>query len=296
MATYTSYDQVGLKEDVSDIITDITPTDTPMVSMIKTQKVHNRVYQYQTDSLAAAASNAQVEGADPTMATLTATTMISGTTQILTKAFQISQTSDSVSTYGRAKETAYQLGRALKEIKRDLEFAYVGASNAQVTGNNSGPTAREMDSADQLIDAATTEAGGTAALTEAMLLSLGQKCFNEGGDPSVFMIKPADAQIVAGFTGASGRYRNFNDAQKTLTNVIDLYVSPYGEYKVVLNRHQMTDHAFLLDPSMWRSAVLRPFSRTLLAKTGDSEKHFVVGEYGLMHMNPKGSGMINALT
>jgi hypothetical protein len=55
MATYTSYDQVGLKEDVSDIITDITPTDTPMVSMLKTQKVHNRVYQYQTDSLSAAA-------------------------------------------------------------------------------------------------------------------------------------------------------------------------------------------------------------------------------------------------
>jgi hypothetical protein len=112
----------------------------------------------------------------------------------------------------------------LKEIKRDLEFSYVGASNAQVTGNNSGPTAREMASADQLIDAATTEAGGTAALTEAMLLSVGQKVFNEGGDASVFMIKPADAQIVAGFTGASGRYRNFNDAQKTLTNVIDLYV------------------------------------------------------------------------
>jgi len=297
MPTYSSYDQVGLKEDVSDIITDITPTDTPMVSMLKTQKVHNRVYQYQTDSLSAAASNAQIEGADPTMATLTATTMISGNTQILTKAFQISQTSDAVSTYGRAKETAYQLGRALKEIKRDLEFAYVGASNAAVAGNAGGsPAAREMASADQLIDAATTEAGGTAALTEAMLLSVGQKVFNEGGDASVFMIKPADAQIVAGFTGASGRYRNFNDAQKTLTNVIDLYVSPYGEYKVVLNRHQMTTHAFLLDPSMWRSAVLRPFSRTLLAKTGDSEKHFVVGEYGLMHMNPKGSGMINALT
>jgi hypothetical protein len=296
MATFTSYDQVGLKEDVSDIITDITPTDTPMVSMIKTQKVHNRVYQYQTDALASAASNAAVEGADPSMATLTATTMISGNTQILTKAFQISQTSDAVSTYGRAKETAYALGRALKEIKRDLEFAFVGASNAAVTGNASGPVAREMASADKLIDAATTIAGGSNALTEAELLSAGQATFNAGGDPSVFMIKPADAQIVAGFTGASGRYRNFNDAQKTLTNVIDLYVSPYGEYKVVLNRHQMTTHAFLLDPSMWRAAVLRPFSRTLLAKTGDSEKHFVVGEYGLMHMNPKGSGMINALT
>ena len=296
MATYTSYNQVGLKEDVSDIISDITPTDTPMVSMIKTQKVHNRIYQYQTDALASAAANAAVEGADPSMATLTATTMISGNTQILTKAFQISSTSDSVSTYGRAKETAYQLGRALKEIKRDLEFAFVGASNAAVAGNASGPVAREMASADKLIDAATTVAGGSNALTEAELLSVGQKVFNAGGDASVFMIKPADAQIVAGFTGASGRYRNFNDAQKTLTNVIDLYVSPYGEYKVVLNRHQMTTHAFLLDPSMWRAAVLRPFSRTLLAKTGDSEKHFCVGEYGLMHMNPKGSGMINALS
>jgi hypothetical protein len=296
MATYTTYSIVGQKEDVSDIISDITPTDTPMVSMIKTQKVHNRIYQYQTDALASAADNKAVEGADPTMATLTATTMISGNTQILTKAFQISATSDSTSTYGRAKETAYQLGRALKEIKRDLEFAYVGQSNVAVTGNASGPVAREMASADKLIASGTTIAGGSNALTEAELLSCGQAVFNAGGDPSVFMIKPADAQIVAGFTGASGRYRNFNDAQKTLTNVIDLYVSPYGEYKVVLNRHQMTTHAFLLDPTMWRSAVLRPFSRTLLAKTGDSEKHFCVGEYGLMHMNPSGSGMINALT
>lgn len=297
MTAYTSYDQVGKAEDVSDIISDISPTDTPMVSLIKPQKVHARVYEYQTDSLAAAGANAAVEGADPSMATLTATTMITGNTQILTKAFQVSATADAIKTYGRAKETAYQLGRALKEIKRDLEYAYVGASNAAVAGNaGASPVAREMDSADQLIDAATTTAGGTAALTEAMLLSTGQAVFNEGGDASVFMIKPADAQIVAGFTGASGRYRNFNDAQKTLTNVIDLYVSPYGEYKVVLNRHQMTTHAFLLDPSMWRSAVLRPFSRTLLAKSGDSDKHFVVGEYGLMHLNPKASGQINALT
>lgn len=294
MATYTSYDQVGKAEDVSDIISDISPTDTPMVSLIKPQKVSARVYEYQTDSLAAAAANAAVEGADPTMATLTATTMITGNTQILTKAFQVSATADAIKTYGRAKETAYQLGRALKEIKRDLEFAYVGASNAGVAGNST--TAREMDSADQLIDAATTTAGGTAALTETMLLDTGEAVFNQGGDASVFMIKPADAQIVAGFTGASGRYRNFNDGAKTLVNVIDLYVSPYGEYKVVLNRHQMTTHAFLLDPTMWRSAVLRPFSRTLLAKSGDSDKHFVVGEYGLMHLNPKASGQINALT
>ena len=296
MSTFTSYETIGKKEDVSDIITDITPFDTPFFSMMKSQKVHNRVYQYQSDALRSPASNAKVEGADATINALTPTTMHSGTTQILTEAFQVSASADAISHYGRAKDTAYALGRALKSIKRDLEHAYIGASNAQVTGNNSGPVAREMDSCDQLIDAATTEAGGTAALTETMLLNLGQKCFNEGADPTIFMIKPADAIIVSNFTASSGRNRTFNDENKTLTAAIDLYVGPFGSYKTVLNRHQMTTHAFLLDPSMWRSAVLRPFSRTLLAKTGDSEKHFVVGEYGLMHMNQKGSGMINALT
>jgi len=297
MSTFTSYESIGQKEDVSDIITDITPYDTPFFSMMKSQKVHNRVYQYQSDSLRAPAANAAVEGADATINALTPTTMLSGTTQILTEAFQVANTAEVTSTYGRAKETAYALGRALKSIKRDLEFAMIGASNAQVAGNNSAtPVAREMDSCDQLIDAATTEAGGSAALTETMLLNLGQKCFNEGADPTIFMIKPADAIIVSNFTASAGRNRTFNDENKTLTAAIDLYVGPFGSYKTVLNRHQMTDHAFLLDPSMWRSAVLRPFSRSLLAKTGDSEKHFIVGEYGLMHMNQKGSGMINALT
>lgn len=296
MSTFTSYESIGQQEDVSSIITDITPFDTPFFSMMKSQKVHNRVYQYQSDALRSPAANAKVEGADATINAITPTTMLSGTTQILTEAFQVSGSAESISHYGRAKETAYALGRALKSIKRDLEHAYIGASNAQVTGNNTGPVAREMDSCDQLIDSATTEAGGTAALTETMLLNLAQKCFNEGADPSIFMIKPADAIVVSNFTSSSGRNRTFNDQNKTLTNAVDVYVGPFGTYKTVLNRHQMTTHAFLLDPAMWRSAVLRPFSRTLLAKSGDSEKHFIVGEYGLMHMNQKGSGMINALT
>ena len=80
-----------------------------MFTAIKSQKVQNRVYQYQTDSLANPSSNAAVEGADPSMATLTATTMISGNTQILTKAFQVSESAISVATYGRAKETALPL-------------------------------------------------------------------------------------------------------------------------------------------------------------------------------------------
>jgi hypothetical protein len=294
MAIYKTYEQIGLAEDVSNIISDITPTDTPMYSMIKSEKVHARQYQYQTDSLAAAAANAQLEGFTASAGTAIPTTMITGNTQILQKTFQVSATADAVKAYGRAKETAYQLSKALKEIKKDVEFAFVGSSNAGNAGGAS--TAREMDSADQLIGAANTTAGGTAALTEAMITTTGQNVYNNGGDATILMVKPADSLIISAFTGAAGRSREFNDGNKTLTNVVNLYVSPFGEYKVVLNRHQMTDHAFLLDPSMWRTASLRPFARTLLAKTGDSDTHMVVGELGLMHKNPLGSGQINALT
>ena len=291
MSTYTTYDQVGLKESVADIITDITPFDTPAMTMFRDEKVGARTFSWLEDSLAAAGSNAAVEGADASMATLTDAVERTNNTQILTKAFQVSATADAVGTYGRAKETAHQLGKALKEIKRDAEFALVGADQAAVGGSSS--VARQMASAINQIS--TVEAGGTAALTEAMLLSAGQTAYNNGSDVDTFMIKPADAQIVAGFSASAGRNREIAQG-KTLVNAIDLYVSPYGEYRVVLNRHLESSHALLIDPSMFKTCTLRPFTRTLLSKSGDSDKHFVVGEMSVKHMNFADSVKINALT
>jgi len=106
MSLYSTYDQVGQKEDVSDLITDISPTDTPFFSLIKSEKISARTFEWLEDSLASAAVNAAIEGADATMATLSPATSRTNTTQILTKAFQVSATSDSIATYGRAKETA----------------------------------------------------------------------------------------------------------------------------------------------------------------------------------------------
>ena len=295
MAQYTSYDQVGLAEDVSDIISNISPTDTPFTTMIKTEKVSARVYEYQEDTIGAGADVKLVEGADFTIGSLSPTTLRSGTTQIIGLAFDVSATADAVKTYGRAKETAYNLGKTLKLIKKHQEFAYVGQDNAAVTGSSSA--AREMASATQLITN-STDAGtnATDALTEAKFLVAAQAAYTAGSEPNVFMIKPADSTIVAAFTGASGRYRNFNDGTKTLVNVVDLYVSPFGEYKIVLNRHQLVTHAFLIDPSMWRQTVLRPISRTLLAKTSDGDKHAVVMEIGLKHSNFGDSHMITGLS
>ena len=292
---FLTYDQVGKAEDVSSIITTITPSDTPFTSMIKSEKVNARTFEWMEDALPNAADNKAVEGAAFTNVARTATTLRSNNTQILTDVFEVSSTADSIRLHGRAKETAYQLAKALKSIKRDLEFAYVGQDNSKVTGSSS--VAREMDS---IIPQITTDvdagSNATDALTEAKLLDLGEDCYDNGSDVSVFMIKPADSTIVSNFTAASGRSREINDGNKTLVNAIDLYVSPFGEYRVILNRHQKTTHAFLLDPSMFRSCVLPPFSRTLLAKDSDGDRHAIVGEYSLKHMSYADSGMISGLS
>lgn len=297
MSLYSTYDQVGKAEDVQSVIQNISPLDTPMYTAIRDQKVHARVYEYQTDTIDTPADNKLAEGSDATASALTPTTLITGNTQILSKTFKVSATADAIKTHGRAKETAYQLSKALKSLKKDIEFAYVGQDNAGVTGSES--VAREMDSASQLIaSGVTTDAGANAtdALTESVINTTHQAVYEAGGEPSIFMIKPADATVVAGFTGASGRQRTFNDENKTLTNAVNILVTPFGELKVVLNRVQMSTHAFLLDPTMWRSAVLRPTSRTLLAKNGDADTHFVVYEGGLMHLHPSASGQINGLS
>ena len=292
MATFTSYDAVGIKEDVSDIISNISPTKTPFTTLIGKGSVTTRLFQWQEDELAAPRANAQIEGFTAADATLSPTVMRSNNTQIFEKTVKVSGTEDTVSQYGRAKETAYQLTKAAKELKRDVERACIGVAQAAVAGSN--VAARQTASAINQIDAGSIVAGGTLALTEARLLSAGQLAYTAGGEPDVFMIKPADSLIVAGFTGAAGRQREIDGTK--LVNVVDLYVSPFGEYKVVLNRFQLASVALLFDPTMWSLDALRPWTREPLAKDGDNTKTMMVGEYGLRHKNYKADALINALT
>lgn len=304
MATYTTYDQVGKAEDVSEIITNISPTKTPFSSGLKSEKISARTFDWQEDSLRAVQVNSQTEGFTASDATLTATTLRSNVAQILEKTIKVSATADAIKTYGRARETAYQLSKAGEELNRDLEHAMVGLAQASVTGNST--TARKMASALNQIDAAATvitdsntgTTGNQAGpLTEANVLELHQKLYNEGADPSILMVKPADSRIVAGFSGvANARSRVINDASTTLVNSIEVYISPFGQLKVMLNRFLKSDHALMYDPDNWRKAVLRPWSRTMLAKSGDNEMHLLVGEYSLKHANFKSSGKITNLT
>lgn len=307
---FKTYDAVGIKEDISDVISNISPTLTPFQSLLKSEKVANTVFGWQEDSLADVADNAQVEGFTAADSTMNATTLRQNYTQILAKTVNVTATSDAVATYGRAKETAYQLSKKSAELKREFEYHLVGKVQNASAGD--GSTARTFANAfgayadsTAVISSANTVSidgnGATAgtpagALTEAAILTANQKLYEAGSDASYIMVKPADSLIIAGFDKAAGRYREINDTNKTIVNAIDLYVSPFGEQKVVINRFMAATECLIFKPEMWRLATLRPFTRELLAKTGDSDRHMIVGEFSLKHLNVKGSARITNLS
>lgn len=311
MATtfFKTYDQVGIKEDISDVITNISPTKTPFQSLIKTERVANRLFQWQEDSLSAVGDNAQVEGFTASDSSMDSTVMRSNYTQIMQKTVNVSATADVVNTYGRAKETAYQLAKKADELKRELEYHLVGkAQNASAATSSTARTfanAFGTDTASAAVidasvtvttDADTGTVGNQAGpLTEANILSVCQKMYEAGSEGKYIMVKPADALLVANFAAASGRNRDFA-SNTTLVNVVDLYVSPFGEQKVIINRFLKATEALVFDPAMWSLVTLRPWTRELLAKTGDSDRHLIVGEFSLKHKNYKGTGRITNLS
>jgi hypothetical protein len=300
MAQFYSYDQVGKKEDVSDLISNISPTKVPFQTMIGSEKVTNTLFQWQEDSLRAVQVNAAVEGFTASDATLTPTVMRNNYTQILEKTIKVSDTADAISTYGRARESAYQMSKAGFEVKRDFEYALVGTGQTAVAGNSS--TARKFAGYQAQIDSTLINYTGAGnKLTEAALLTTLQELYGEGSDPSVIMVTPGNSVEIAAFAKAAGRYRTIeNDKNdRAIINAVDLYVSPFGEQKVVLNRFQRGANAgdtqidtLVFDPDMWKTCTLRPWTRETLAKDGDNTKMMLVGEYSLKHRNKKASAVI----
>jgi hypothetical protein len=295
MATFQTYETVGIKEDISDIISNISPTKTPFQSSIGSEKATQTLFEWQEDSLRAVADNPQVEGADATYITVDPTVMRTNRTQIFSEAVQVSGTLDSTSTYGRARESAYQLAKSSAQLKRDFENALVGTAQTAVTGSDS--VARKMAGAQAQIAAANNvyTGGASTVMTEAMLLTALQNCYTGGAEPSMVQVTPSNSLVLAAYAAASGRYRTLQTggADKTLVNVVNLYVSPFGEVKVQLNRFlKASESALVFDPSMWAKVTLRPWFRETMAKTGDSTKQQIVGEFSLKHKNQAASALV----
>jgi len=308
--TYDSYDMVGQREGLTNILENISPTDVPFQSNIRRSKATSILHEFQTDSLAAAASNAVIEGDDSAAEAQVPTVRLSNRTQISKKVVLVTGTANATVKAGRGKnELSYMLAKAGKELKRDMEVDLCG-KNALVAGN--ATTARKLrgfeswtqtnasrgsGGSDNSSTGAVTD-GTQRAFTEAMLKTVLQGAFTQGGDPDCVMVGPFNKQKVSGFGGIATLYRDTagSKGQASIMGAADLYVSDWGEVKIVPNRFQRDRTAMVIEKDKWAVAYLRPFKQEKLAKTGDSDKVHMVVEYTLESRQEASGGKVADLT
>lgn len=315
MATYQTYTAIGQREDLSDVIYNISPTDTPFMSSIGKTTATARLHEWQTDSLAAVnTANAAIEGAAASDATISPTVRVGNRTQISQKTVKISGTLDSVNKAGRKSEKAYQLAKASSEIKRDMEAILL--SNQIAADGNGSSTARVLGGLQTWLSSnkdlgATGTAGslGTTArvtgtdraFTATLLNNVIQSAYTNGGSPSILFVTPAQKVVASTFAGIATRYRDVPAGQQAqIVNAADVYVSDFGIIQIVPNRFipntDNDDVAFLVDTEMASVAYLRPFQTNELAKTGDAEVTQLLVEYTLEVKNEAAHGIIADLT
>lgn len=315
--TYQEVDAVGNREDLSDFIYNIDPDETPFMTNIGTpRKVKATKHEWQVDALAAASdTNAKVQGDEYTVEAVTPTTRVGNFTQISHKNFSISGTQEAVESAGRNSEIAYQRVKKGKEMKRDIEkqmlsnkasVAPAGATAGQSAGFESwletnvsrGATGANggFNTGTGVVDAPT--AGTNRTVTEALLKTVLQSCFENGGKPTTAYMNAALKGAFSTFTGIADIRKDApGKAQATIIGAADVYVSDFGMITMVPHAYGTRANSVLLvDHNYVAKGVLRPMFEQELAVTGDAEKRAMNEEYTLIVDNEAAHGIIADVT
>jgi len=323
--TSTTYSSVAIREDLSDVIYNIAPMDTPFLSGCAKMSADNTKFEWQTDTITAGAANRQLEGDDSPDATARSLpTRLDNYTQISRYIAQTSGTDDAVDYAGHGKHQAYMLAKMGKRMKRDMEVMLtqnivkaVGSTSgaratagvpswintAHVAGGASGsPTAGSLGTT------AMVNNTNTAACTEANIKATIKESYDAGGQPDMMLVPSAVKQTISGLSSSAGpgipaRNPVSGKGGATAIAAVDIYVSDFGTFKIVPDRNLSADgpgsvaaNVFFLDMDYWGIAWLRPFQTVTLAKTGDAEKQMLLGEYGLVSKNEKASGILASVS
>ena len=308
----------GVREDLQDKIYMVSPEQTPVLSAIRRFKATQKLHEWQRDTLATPnKDNAVIEGDDRTGSAITATARVANTTQLFDKVAVTTSTLEKSKTAGRSSDMKYQIAKAFKELKRDLEAAII-SNNPAVAGTAS--TARKMAGLGAMLytNANHGATGSTAAHTsglattaptpgtarsfaEAQIKSCMQSIYTNSGEmPSIISMTPSHKGTFSGFSGiAVNRFQVAKGKQGVIIGGADMYMSDFGELAVVPNYVQATansDTVFILNPEYAGVAYLQEFQSTPLAKTGHTEKELVFAEATLVVTSESAHGKIAALT
>ena len=303
--TFDTYDSVGIREDLSNVIHNISPEETPFYSKAAKKAAKNTLVEWQTDSLRASAANAHIEGDATTAEARAATTRLGNYTQIFKNAVVVSDSDDNVDNAGRAKEIAYQTLKIAKEQKLDIEKALF-ANNARAAGNST--TARELagapawlttntvagaGGADPTGDGTDARTDGTqAAFSQANFDTVMQSIWVAGGKPDTVYLSAFQMNVALGFTGNNNQRSSVQAGDERVVKSLAVYVTPWGSVEFMPSRENRSRDVFIMQDNMWEVASLRGTKNVALAKTGDNTTRQVVTELTLCAKNEASCGII----
>ena len=299
---------IGVREELSDMISRITPVDVKFMSAIKKKSTANTFFEWQSDSLATPANNAQIDGDDASFTAVAQPTRWGNYTQISSKTFIISDTSNAVNRAGARSEKAREIAKQADALKRDMEFALwnnttFSSSATRQTRGVQGWLATNCSfgatGAAPVPSSNTAPTPGTnRTLTEALVKTQCQNIFSQGGAPNTLYVTPAHKMLFSGLTFNATRFQKAEGA--ALNAAVDVYINDFYELKVVPSRIMALGAsnaiAAIIDHDQFALRTLRPYEVRDLAKTGDADKSQLIVEYGLEATNEAASAQIRDLT
>ena len=302
--TFDTYDSVGIREDLSNVIYNVSPEETPLLSSIAKVKASSTLHEWLTDTLRDSAVNAHIEGDDTAAEARTAATRLQNSTQIFKNAVVTSGTDDVVDNAGRGKEMSYQIVKVGQEQKLDQEKAIM-ANQARVAGNST--TARKMAGLGSFVTTNVSNVGtnganptgdGSNARTDGTQTVFSQADFDtamqgiwsEGGKPDCVILSAFQMDKALGFVGNNNQ--RSTGASGKVENLLNVYVTPWGSVEFIPARENRARDVWIVEKDKLALASLRPMKSQALAKTGDNEKRQVVSECTLVVRNEKALGLV----
>ena len=305
---FDTYDSVGIREDLSDMIYNVDPSATPFYSKCSKTKAKNTLVEWQTQALRNSAVNAHIEGDATSANAVTPTVRLGARTQIFKNAVVVSDTDEAVDNAGRAKELAYQTLLIAKEQKLDIELALfanqgnvVGSSTAaRKTGGVPSWLISNVDFVSASSGAnptgdgtnARTDSGAPTAFTQAKFDGVMQEIWQEGGKPDTCYLSSFQMNVALGFVGNNNQRSGVQAGDETVVKSLAVYVTPWGTIQFHPSRQNRSRDVFILQDDMWNVAVLRGTKNVALAKNGDNTTRQVTTELALCSKNEKANGAI----
>jgi len=320
---YTTDKTIGNREDLTDILTNISPTETPFISSIGRVSARSVLHEWQTDTLSDVATNSQDEGFSATNASAGVTTRLGNRTQIFSKVVMVSNTELAMNPAGRDNEYSYQLQKRTKELARDLESACL-VQSAQSSGEATAGTARLMEglglggtygsaataglggwiSANYYVGTALgLTAGGNNGvsagsarfnLTETLLNNLFQVIWEQGGAPDMVFANGYLRRVISGFTTNNTRFQTIpnSNSEVMLNGSVDVYRYDFGVVSIKSNRYMSNTQVAAVQTEYFKLAELRGMNFKELATDGDRTRGLLTYEATLAAYAPRTGGVI----